>query len=57
MLKVLRNWHGSFDEESIGATIYTRWYIQFIRKLFSKYNTSEDERMAYSDSYHFTDAF
>lgn len=57
MLNVLRNWRGSFDEESIGATVYTRWYIQFIRKLFTQYQASEDERMAYADNYHFTDAY
>ena len=57
MLDILRNWNGSFDEESIGATLYTRWYIQFIRSLYMKYQFEEDDRMAFSDNYHFTDAF
>lgn len=58
MLKILRDWHGEFDEASIGATIYNRWFIQFIRKLFMRYEPdSEDDRMAFSDNYHFTDAF
>ena len=38
MLDILRNWHGTFDMESIGATLYTRWYIQFIRNLYLKYD-------------------
>ena len=58
MLTILRGWQGSFDEASIGATLYNRWFIQFIRKLYMKYEPdSEDDRMAFSDMYHFTDAF
>lgn len=57
MLDILRNWKGSFDMESVGATIYMRWYIQFIRNLYFNYAESEDDRMAFSDNYHFTDAY
>ena len=27
MLDILRDWPGSFDMESVAATLYTRWYI------------------------------
>lgn len=57
MLGILAEWNGSFDEDSIAATVYTRWYIQFIRNLFLKYDFSEEDRMAFSDNYHYTDAF
>ena len=58
MLAILKEWEGSFDEASIGATLYNRWFIQFIRKLYMRYAPdSEDDRMALSDNYHFTDAF
>ena len=43
--------------ESIGATLYTRWYIQFIRNLYLKYDFQEEDRMAFSDNFHFTDAY
>ena len=58
MLALMRDWRGSFDEQSVSASIYTRWYIQFVRKLFMKYEPdNEDDRLAFSDNYHFTDAF
>ena len=58
MLTILRGWQGTFEETSIGATLYNRWFIQFVRKLYMKYEPdSEDDRMAFSDNYHFTDAF
>jgi len=56
-LDILRNWQGSFDMDSLGATVYMRWYIQFIRNLYNNYADNEDDRMAFSDNYHFTDAF
>lgn len=36
MLEILRPWEGSFDKESVGASVYQRWYIQFTRNLFNK---------------------
>ena len=57
MTKILKDWHGNFGLEDIGASIYIKWYIQFVRNLYSNYVDGEDDRMAMSDNYHFTDAF
>ena len=57
MLGILSDWPGSFDMDSVAATLYTRWYIQFIRNLYLRYGFTEEDRMAFSDNYHFTDAF
>ena len=57
MIEILQNWQGSFDEKSIGASLYMKWYIQFIRSLFIKFSSDEDDRMALTDHFHFTDVF
>lgn len=57
MTKILKNWEGTFEETSVAASVYIRWYIQFVRSLFSKQVKDESQRMAYSDNYHFTDAY
>ncbi len=36
MYNILKNWKGTFEETSIAATVYNRFYIQFVRSLFSK---------------------
>lgn len=38
---LLGDWRGSFEETSTAATAYTRWYIQFVRKLFYKQGKDE----------------
>ena len=41
VIKILEPWEGSFEETSIGATVSTRWDIQFRRSLFSRYTNDE----------------
>ena len=55
MLEILAVWNASFDKKSVGASVYTRWSIQFYRSLFHKYTANEEQRMAYSDNYHWSD--
>lgn len=57
MTELLQDWDGSFDLESVAATVYNRWYIQFLRSLFHKYSDDEEQRMLFSGTYHFTDTF
>ena len=58
MLEILRPWEGSFDKESVGASVYQRWYIQFTRNLFNKQGEPDEyQRMAYFDNPHDFDAF
>lgn len=32
----MKKWKGTFEETSVAAPIYTRFYIQFLRSLFTK---------------------
>ena len=59
MIDILTPWEGSFDGESIAASLYMKWYIQFERSLYVKQfgKEAEKDRMAISNNYHFTDAF
>lgn len=57
MVAILSGWDGSFDLESVPATLYTRWKIQFYRNLFAKYLDDESQRMALGENYHFTDTY
>ena len=57
MVAILRNWNGSFDMDSVAATLYIRWKIQFYRNLFCKYIDDESQRMALGGNYHFTDTY
>lgn len=57
MTELLQQWDGSFDLESVSATVYNKWYIQFLRSLFHNYSDDEDQRMLFSGTYHFMDTF
>ena len=57
VLSILEAWNGSFDETSVAASIYMKWYIQFTRSLFIKYIDSEDDRLALVDNWEFPDAY
>lgn len=55
---ITKDWQGSFEETSIAAPVYTRFYIQFLRLLFTKQaGEDENQRMAFSDHYGFTDSY
>lgn len=41
MTKILKDWEGTFEETSVAASVYIRWYIQFVRSLFSKQVSDE----------------
>ena len=48
MLDYLRGWDGSFDVDSIAATVYSRWDIQLTRHLFMGLGGQEEgQRLAY----------
>lgn len=57
MIKILKDWQGNFGLEEKGASIYMKWYMQFVRNLYWNYADNEDDRMAMSDNYHFSDAY
>ena len=37
MTAVLKDWHGNFGLEDTGASIYIKWYMQFVRNLYTNY--------------------
>lgn len=58
LTEILSGWKGTFEKESVAATVYMRFHIQFLRNLFYKYAPDDEaQRFAFSDSYHFTDTY
>ena len=57
MSSILENWEGLYDETSIAATVYTRWYFRFLLSLFHQYSDDVDDRLSFTGNYHFTDAY
>ena len=46
MLDILSGWDGSHDQDSIAASVFTRWYIFFQNSLFHQYTDDERTRFA-----------
>ena len=57
MYKVLKDWNGSFDMDSVAATVYQKWYMQFLLSLFHNYSDNVDDRLSFTGNYHFKDSF
>ena len=57
MYKVLKDWNGSFDMDSVAATVYQKWYMQFLLSLFHSYSDNVDDRLSFTGNYHFKDSF
>ena len=52
---ILQGWQGSFDEESIQASVFTHAHLKFYKSLFFQYADTEERRLELSDGYAFFD--
>lgn len=43
--------------DSIGATIYNTWQLEFFKSLFKKYTQDMDDRMSIFGNYAFNDFY
>ena len=51
MLSILEKWDFEFDEESVGATVYTFAMLRFHKSLFHKYESDPEQRSMMIDGY------
>ena len=52
-LNIYRGWDGSFEEDSVAASIHMHFNMDFYKSLFHKYEKDESERLLISDNYAF----
>lgn len=57
MLTYVQKWQGSFDQHSIGASIYSVWQAEFLASLFSKQVPDLEDRVTIFSNYAFQDFF
>ena len=51
MLSILDSWDFVFDEESVGATVYTFALLRFNKSLYHKYESDPEQRSKMIDGY------
>ena len=51
MTKLMDNWNGSMDLESVAATVYTFIFDGFQMSLFHAYNENKHDRLAFLEGY------
>ena len=51
MTKLMDNWNGSMDMESVAATVYTFIFNDFQMSLFHAYNENKTDRLIFLEGY------
>ena len=57
IMPYLQKWHGEMHEDSIAASIYSVWQMEFYKTLFHQYINRMDIRLTITNNYPFLDFY
>jgi acyl-homoserine lactone acylase PvdQ len=55
VMPYLQKWHGEMFEESVAASIYSVWQLEFYNTLFHSYISEQSTRISITNNYPFID--